>query len=360
MITTIVVNYKSHQLTLRAVQSVLADMPDGQVIVVDNSEDTQEVVSLEAGLPRGVDLYVSPQNVGFGRACNLALEGAKHEWIFLLNPDASVVPGCMEKLRLFLVLTPSAGAVSPLSYWDHACTWYLPPGQMPSPAIDFFVNLAMRFPRLGVKASVCFRAWALRCLRSATAKKLNMLSGGHVLLRRSAIAAARGLFDDKIFMYFEDTDLCRRLKKAGYGLYFLPTAQAIHSWQCQPGKAHLSEASHRYYLQKHFPKSRWHVAQRFLERRFPMRLASSVDLGVLTEPPKLDVPAELQAGWVLEGSPHPLMVPSAYLVGKGASATFSAEVWSFLGEGSYWIQLSPDKDCISPKDILRFSFRILA
>ncbi|MES2947384.1 MAG: glycosyltransferase family 2 protein [Pseudomonadota bacterium] len=358
MITTIVVNYKSHQLAIRAAQSVYADRPDGQIIVVDNSECPQEVMALEAGLPKGVELHVSPQNIGFGRACNAALEKAKHDWIFLLNPDASVLPGCLDKLQSFLESTPGAGAVSPLSYWDHACTWRLPPGQMPSPGVDFAVNLAMRFPSLGVKTSIGFRSWALTRLRSPTAKKLNMLSGGHVFLRKSAIAASGGLFDDNIFMYFEDTDLCRRLKSAGYGLHFLPSAQVIHSWQCQPSKAHLSETSHRYYLKKHFPKNRWPVAQGFLARHFPIRLPSSIDLGVLTDPPHIQVPAEWQSAWVLEGSPHPLMIPAAYLVGKGAVATFSAEVWALLGEGSYWIQLSPAKDQILPKEINRYAFRI--
>lgn len=360
MITTIIVNYKSYQLTLQAVQSVMADTPDGQIIVVDNSEDATEAVALQAGLPQGVELCISPQNVGFGRACNLGFERAKHDWIFLLNPDASVLPGCMERLRSFLAATPRAGAVSPLSYWDHAHTWYLPPGQMPSPAVDFWMNLAMRFPWLGAKVSNGFRAWALRCLKGAVPTELNMLSGGHLLLRRSAIAAAGGLFDDKIFMYFEDTDLCRRLKNAGYGLYFLPTAHAIHSWQCQPGKAHLSGDSHRYYLRKHFPKSRWHIAQAFVERRFPVRIAPSVDLGVLTAPPVLEVPPAFQTGWVLEASAHPLMVPSVYFCGDGASATFSAEVWPFIGEGNYWIQLSPAKGRSSPQDVVRFSFRVPA
>ncbi len=182
--------------------------------------------------------------------------------------------------------------------------------------------------------------------------------GGHMLLRKSAITAAGGLFDDNIFMYFEDTDLCRRLKNAGYGLYLLPTARAIHSWQCQPEKAHLSEASHRYYLNKHFPSSRWNVAQSFLKRHLQPRLPSSVDLGVLNEPPNLPVPQGWQSGWILEGSAQPLMVPAAYLAGVGPVATFSAEVWSLLGKGNYWIQLSPARNYLLPKEIQRFMFRI--
>ena len=358
MITTIIVNYKSYLLAIQAVESVSTDMPNGQIIVVDNSEDVQEAILLKAGLPGGVELYVSQRNIGFGRACNFALEKAKNDWIFLLNPDATVIPGCLGKLQSFLISTPTAGAVSPLSYWDHACTWCLPPGQMPSPAMDFAVNLAMRFPGLGMKASIGFRSWALKRLRSTNAKRLNMLSGGHMLLRKSAITAAGGLFDDNIFMYFEDTDLCRRLKNAGYGLYLLPSAQAIHSWQCHPGKAHLSEASHRYYLNKHFPHSQWNIAQSFLNRYRQLRFPSSVDLGVLNEPPNLQIPHEWQSGWILEGSAHPLLIPAAYLIGKGSIATFSTEVWSFLGEGSYWIQLSPARNHISPKEIQRFTFRI--
>ena len=358
MITTIIVNYKSHLLTIRAAQSVIQDLPNGQVIVVDNSEDSQEVKSLEAGLPLGVELHIAPKNIGFGRACNLALGHARNESIFLLNPDAAVIPGCMEELQTFLESTPRAGAVSPLGFWDQACSWYLPPGQMPSPAAEFAVNVAMRFPWLGKKASIGFRRWALRRLRSSVARKMDMLSGGHMFLRKSAIAAAGGLFDDEIFMYFEDTDLCRRLKSAGFDLYLLPGAHVVHSWRCEPGKAHLSEASRRYYQQKHFPSSKWHLVQRFFESRFPIRLLPSIDLGVLIAPPCLDVPPGIQAGWILEGSPHPLMIPSAYLAGTGATATFSTEVWELLGEGNYWLQLTPDTAANVDGDTLRYAFRI--
>jgi hypothetical protein len=287
------------------------------------------------------------------------LERAKYDWIFLLNPDASVIPGCLGKLHAFLISKPTAGAVSPVSYWDHARAWFLPPGQMPSPAIDFFLKLAMCFPSLGVLIGTRFRDRTLKRLRGSAAKKLNMLSGGHILLRRSAITAAGGLFDDNIFMYFEDTDLCRRLNSAGYGLYLLPSAHAIHSWQCQPAKMHLGEASHRYYLKKHFPNSRWSVVQGFLQRHRQERLPASVDLGVLNEPPELQVPQEWRSGWVLECSAHPLMVPAAYFIGAGPIATFSAEVWAFLGAGSYWMQLLPDKRCVVPRENQRFAFRVL-
>ena len=73
MITSIVVNYHCAALTGRAVNSLLSDMPDGRIVVVDNSVDAVEVATLKAKLPDPqVRLVISPRNVGFGAACNLA------------------------------------------------------------------------------------------------------------------------------------------------------------------------------------------------------------------------------------------------------------------------------------------------
>lgn len=359
MITTIIVNYKTHALTIRAAQSVKIDDPYGQVVVVDNSEDSLEAAALRAGLPSGVDFYVSPKNVGFGKACNYAFSKAKHDFIFLLNPDAVVKSGCLQELQLFLETQPRFGAVSPCGYWDDACSWYLPPGQMPSPAMNFALSLSMRFPSLGQLVGKNFRKWALRKLTGVSDSKVRMLSGGHVLLKRSAIVAAGGLFDENFFMYFEDTDLCRRIHAAGYSLHLLATASVTHFWQCNPGKSRLGEASESYYIKKHFSKSQWHKVQRILERYLPMRLPPSIDIGVATSPPCIQVPEGWQSAWLMEGSPHPLMVPAVYSIGRGAVATFSDEVWCLLGEGNYWIQLSPMKDGKPQSECVRYTFRIV-
>lgn len=358
MITSIIVNYRSSSLTIRSAQSVLNDFPSGQVIVIDNSEDPKEAEDLKSGLPPSVDLHISETNVGFGRACNLGFEYAKHEWIFLINPDAYVIPGCMETLMSFMISKPKAGAVSPLSYWDHERSWYLPPGQMPSPVVDFAMSLAMRFARLGLKSSLGFRSWALKKLQSKTATKMKMLSGGHMMLRRSAIEACCGLFDGNIFMYYEDTDLCRRLASMDFELYLLPTAEVTHSWQCAPSKGHLSEASHEYYTKKHFPNSPWSIAKKLVEQTRQVQLYQNTDLGILKTPPILDIPNSLQQGWILEASAHPLLIPAAYLFGKGPTATISEEIWSFLGAGQYWIQISPDKTNITSREIKRFTFQV--
>jgi len=340
MVTAIIVNYHSHQLTARAVASVLADQPDAQVVVVDNSEAEIEAQALRSALPSQVELCISAENIGFGRACNLGYERARHDWILLLNPDAFVQAGCIGELVAFLRKTPRAGAVSPLVYWDAGLSWLAPPILMHTPFTEAAMALLMRWPWLGDTASRIFRRWALHCIRSGRVIARKMLSGGHLLLRREAITAAGGLFDAAFFLYFEDTDLCRRLRQAGFGLFLLPTARAVHEWRCTQDKSDVSEASHRYYFAKHFSGSWLSAGRRWFEASgLPVRLPVARDFGICCTPPVLPVPEMLWADWVLELSPQPLLMPALYYFGNGMEACIPEELWQRLGPGGYWARI---------------------
>ncbi len=86
-ISVIVVNYKCHELTTRAVKCVLADEPKANVIVVDNSVDDIERSFLTRDLSDFAYLFFMKENVGFGNACNFALRHIHSEFVLLLNPD---------------------------------------------------------------------------------------------------------------------------------------------------------------------------------------------------------------------------------------------------------------------------------
>ncbi|MBO0728786.1 MAG: glycosyltransferase family 2 protein, partial [Acidimicrobiaceae bacterium] len=96
--------------TLRALSNDRG--PDLEVIVVDNNsaEDPSEAVGLEFPEAKLIPL---PENVGYGRANNVAFEHAKGDLILLLNPDVTVSPGCVEHLVNFLRRHPDAGVVGP-------------------------------------------------------------------------------------------------------------------------------------------------------------------------------------------------------------------------------------------------------
>lgn len=344
MVTAVIVNYRCHRLTARAAASVLADQPDAQVIVVDNSADPLEAQALQAVLPHQTTCLIAPENLGFGKACNLGFEQARHDWIFLLNPDAWVLPGCIRTLVDFFVGTPQAAAAAPLTWWDTEQQWLLPPAQLPTPVTELGLFLALRHPRLGNLVSRRFRQWALGCLSTQRPVPQKMLSGGVVMLRRSAVVAAGGLFDPDFFMYYEDTDLCVRLHKAGFQLYLVPQAQAVHAWESDGGKGELAAGSRLLYFQKQFPGSLlFGLCQRLERCKSELHLPPSQQLGVCQEPPQFAVSPELQKAWVLEISPHPLLVPALYCFGRGGQAQIAEQVWALLGGGEYWARLgSPE------------------
>lgn len=340
MLTAIIINYHGHQLTIRAVASVLADQPDAQVIVVDNSESESEAQALQNSLPSGVECLVSPRNIGFGRGCNLAYSRARYDFILLLNPDAFVLPGCLPAMLDFLLQTASVGAVSPKVYWDAEQTWLAPPILMHTPFSEAGMAVLLRFPWLGSRISWLFRSWALRCIKSDSPIERSMLSGGHILLRRQAIESAGGLFDPAFFLYFEDTDLCRRLCRSGSRLCILPNARAVHEWHCSSTKTDVSAASHQYYFKKHFSGSLLLLLRSMLEKsRLKPRLPFAESLGNCTVAPTLSVPEHIHDEWVLELSPQPLLIPALYYFGNGKYARIPDELWHRLGSGHYWARI---------------------
>ena len=328
-------------MTAVAVSSVLADEPTAQVIVVDNSDDQAETENLRKILPGRAELVVAPTNLGFGRACNMALEQAAGEWILLLNPDAYILPGCLQKLVETLQSFPRTGAVSPRAQWDEAGAFLLPPGQMQTPVWEWMLAIGSRFPGFGHWLSMRFRANALRCLYSPRPIRQNMLSGGHMLLRRSTIDAVGGLFDPAFFMYYEDTDLCRRLNKAGFELMLVPAAKAVHQWRHDPAKSEYAIESRLRYMCKHFPNN-WltdSLRQKF-ERQFPQKIRRFHDIGNCTTAPIFNLPTGQSGNWLLELSPNPLLIPAAYHSGNAAPHSLPSSIWGLLGPARYWTRIT--------------------
>lgn len=341
MISVLIVNYFCHTLTARAVRSVLDDDSSAQVIVVDNSDDQAEAENLRKMLPGRAELVVAPANLGFGRGCNLALEQAAGEWILLLNPDAYILPGCLQKLVNTLQSYPRAGAVSPVAQWEETGTFLLPPGQMQTPAWEWMLAIGSRFPVFGHWLSMRFRAYALRCLYAPQPVRQAMLSGGHMFLRRSTIDVVGGLFDPAFFMYYEDTDLCRRLTKAGFELMLNPAAKAVHQWQHDHAKSESAAGSRLRYMRKHFP-SIWltdRLRHKF-EQKFSPKIGQFHDIGTSTSAPIFDLPTHQSGNWLLELSPNPLLIPAAYHSGTVVPNSIPSSVWSLLGPARYWARVT--------------------
>jgi GT2 family glycosyltransferase len=292
-----------------------------------------------------VHLLFNKRNLGFAAACNGAFASSHGEFVFLLNPDAYIIPPCLRILREFMENMPGAGSSSPLLYWDSAMTYHFPDSFPPSPVQDFYRELSRISPRFGCLYSHWGKRRNLKLWRSSSPVKVKNLSGGTVMLRRSAIEDAGGLFDEQFFLFYEDNDLFLRLRRAGYSLYFVPRAKAVHEYVHSATKLQIMAQSRQLYYKKHFNNH-------FLERMHvcpPGRSpgAEYTDSGNWSSPPVFPVPEELRKGYLFEWSPDNLFIPAVGFFGKGDTFIFSKDIWHFLDKGDYYSRFSDGRKLFS-------------
>jgi GT2 family glycosyltransferase len=322
----ILVNYNGAMDTAQAAWSVRADHPALDLLVVDNSQSEAESTQLRALLPTGTRLIIAPENIGFGRACNLAFEACQHEFVFLVNPDVRLIAGCTAHLLATMQANPRLAAVAPQQFLDDACRWKLSPSWFPTALREWATELAFRNPRHAQSLGRAVRAEKLRLWSNKTAVLQRALSGGAMLIRRSAIAqTAEPLFDPRFFMYFEDSDLCRRLNQHGRQIAVEPKAQAIHRWRNQPHKGRLMVAALELYFAKYGGTSDSWRAKAARLAALPWSNAGQDQ--VATFPAEgFIVPEAWRDGWVLELGLNPLFIPSIGRLGVGSVAEFPHDV----------------------------------
>jgi glycosyltransferase involved in cell wall biosynthesis len=291
-----------------------------------------------------VELIFNQSNQGFGAACNQAFARARGEMILLLNPDAYLRPGALGKLKKFLVDHPRAAAVSPRAWIDDAQTHLIPPNHLPAPADAVREVVLNAFGPLRTLAGKWRRRRDLRALARTGAHTQAALSGAHMLVRRDAIEKAGGLFDERFFLYFEDSDLCRRLAGAGYRLYVLPDAEAVHNYdRCHADynkKLEYGGAAAQAYSEKYDPAGRIRRLAGWLKRVFPPApMPAWEDLGERDKPFQLEVPQRSRSAWALELSRRDDLSPATVYFGSGPQAGFDNAFWSLMPPAEYYLRL---------------------
>lgn len=343
MISVILVNYHTARHTLEAVASVRAqqDTAETELFVVDNSVSEAETALLEANLPTTATFMRNAENIGFARACNQAFELTTGEFILLLNPDARLLPGALSRLADTLTRHPDAGAVGPRVYWDDERRFLMPPSTFPSITGFYQEAVSRAIARFSAYPSLQFRKKALQAWRSDTVFPVDALSGGHVLIRRSAVQRSGGLFDPQFFMYWEDSDLMHRLKQNGYRLYLDPAAGCLHYYEHSPAKDQRIAQGWPAYLHKHLHKTVGFRLADALNRRLPP--VHTPDIATLTVQEgklRFPVPIEIQDAWLLEIGVSPQLIPAIGHFGNGPVAEIDAALFQRLQQKMYFARLS--------------------
>jgi N-acetylglucosaminyl-diphospho-decaprenol L-rhamnosyltransferase len=219
-----------------------------EVVVVDNASKDDSAEAVRARGP-AVRLIGNSDNLGFARACNQGLGATSAPLVLFLNPDATVAAGAVEALAARLRGEGDVGAVGPLTRHPDG-TIQVSTG----PDLPPLAELRQRRLVRGLRRR---DPGALREAeeRHAREHEPGWVSGSCLMARREALEAVGG-FDEGFFLYEEDADLCRRLRRAGWRVVFTPAAQIRHqlgrSMARSPLRARLEyQRSHLLYYRKH-------------------------------------------------------------------------------------------------------------
>jgi len=191
-----------------------------EVFVVDNDSSDGSGEMVKNDFPE-VHLINSGENLGFGKANNLAIPKAEAPYILFLNPDTIVNHGVLDKMHAFLNEHPETGIVSCKIYDETGCVAELPLQTEKTPFKRFFLEIFFST----ASASVIKKIFpSHNPHESGYVKNLY----GPCLMIRKEVLDEVGYFDEQFFMYAEDIDLCERIYKKGWRLYYISDVDIIH------------------------------------------------------------------------------------------------------------------------------------
>lgn len=200
-VTVVTVAYRSSAVIAECLRSVARAK---SVVVVDNASDDDSAGVAQATLP-SLRLVANTINQGFGRANNQGAALAETEFALLINPDAQMEPGALEQLVAAADRYPNAAIVAPAILNADGT-------RIVSHNVGLFDQARIRGKtRRPPDGDIC----------------ADFLSGAALMVRTAAFREVGG-FDPNIFLYFEDDDLCLKLRRAGYALVQVPAAAARH------------------------------------------------------------------------------------------------------------------------------------
>lgn len=234
-------------MTLRAAEAAVAAMAGiaGEITIVDNDSQDGSFEALQAGVAaKGWDrvrVLQSGRNGGFGAGNNVGIraglaDGSKPDYVYILNSDAFPAGDAIRHLLDYLETH---------QHVDFAGSYIHGPEGDPH-------QTCFRFPTIASEFETAARTGPVsRLLKKSivalpvpeTAGRVDWLAGASVMMRQSTLDRI-GLFDETFFLYFEETDLCLRLARAGGEVHFVRESEVAHigsvstgmkTWERVPG-----------------------------------------------------------------------------------------------------------------------------
>ncbi|MCW3036887.1 MAG: glycosyl transferase family 2 [Actinobacteria bacterium] len=211
-LSVVIVNWNRAEL----LPGCLAPLDGGgiEVIVVDNGSTDASLEVLASSFP-AVRVVANPDNRGFAAASNQGLRLATSPYVLFLNNDTLPDPKALEELTAFLAGNPDTGVVGPTLVF---------PGGQPQPSCGPGPNL---WTEILAKTLLHRALPGLREKAPGQTCRVDWVTGAALCIRREQALELGGL-DEEMFMFYEDLDLCARVREAGKQVWFVATPPIVH------------------------------------------------------------------------------------------------------------------------------------
>jgi len=223
-VSIVIVSFNTRDVLRDCLRSVYREVGSlrVQVIVVDNASVDGSAAMIEQEFPDAL-LMRSEVNLGFGRANNLGFQSARGRYIVLLNSDAFLTEGSLARSVAYMDAIPTAGLADGRLIGRDG-EWQPSARMFPTFFSDLIVLsvLAARVPRSRLFGRFG-RTWA----NPMDAANVDWVPGAFSILRAETLAAV-GAFDPRFFLYYEEVDLCLRIKQKGYSICYWPDIVIVH------------------------------------------------------------------------------------------------------------------------------------
>lgn len=213
-----IVSYGSKQYLPACLDSIIEGLKDRsitfKVLILENGSGEDLLEIEDKYKSEHVELYYSDKNLGFGAGHNFLAKKEKSTYLFVLNPDTVVLKTAIKELLQFMEAHPETGLCGPrieeglLGFWCHKNFW---PKQF---RLKYFFE----------------KIFKINILRNVTAIEFNPILGSALFFRRKAFEEING-FDEDLFLYFEEGDVCNSLKMKKWKIFFVYNAVITHFYR---------------------------------------------------------------------------------------------------------------------------------
>lgn len=226
-ISIIIVNYKVYSELVLCINSIIKSKPNVsyEIIVVDNDEEKTIEKPLLKKFP-DVKYLATFRNIGFGAGNNFGAENAIGEYLFFLNPDTRIEDYCLESLVLFLEKNKNVGIVAPILFDENRKLFPIQGSLLLTPLRAIF---SLSFLYKYLPQNYLAREYFLHSWDKKSIKEVDVVPGTAFMISKFLFDKIKG-FDERFFLFFEENDMCFRVRKLGYKIFMNPKAKVIHLW----------------------------------------------------------------------------------------------------------------------------------